>query len=312
MENGLFIMTEGNGMYEIIDEYCWEKHKKVLTYDKHQIKGLKNFAHWNLSRAIVPTPLHHHSDIVEIHCLIKGKRLTQVNDREHTIVGGELFITYPYEAHSTGSLPQSPCEFYAFQIDFKFRDELLGLNREYSYALHGILTGLKDRHLKFSPNDGYLLKQAFSFICKGTQEDNRTGVQYLCCFLFNLANLKPVNQEDNHTIDVNMQKVLDYIEEHYKETMQLKDLAAISGYSLSRFKIKFKECVGTTPAEFMSLRKIEYAKKQLEITDVTITELAFEVGFSSSNYFCSVFKKLCNMGPGEYRSYCRANRQMSP
>ena len=66
---------------EIFDEYCWEKHKQVLTFDFHQIVGLKNFAHWNINHASKPTPLHYHSDIVEIHCLAKGTRETTVGNK---------------------------------------------------------------------------------------------------------------------------------------------------------------------------------------------------------------------------------------
>jgi AraC-like DNA-binding protein len=294
-------------MYEIFDDYCWEDHKKVITFEKHQVPGLKNFCYWNLSRAIPPSPLHHHSDIVEIHFVIKGKRYTYINDSVYTITGNELFITFPFEAHSNGNLPQNPCAFYGFQIDLKYKDGLLGLNKEYSNALSDIILNMKERHLKFTPSQTFLLKQAFSLFSMGTTEDIHTGVQYLCCILFNLHNLEPVSEEKNHNIDKYIQMVLDYVEEHFKENLQLKDLASIAGYSLSRFKIKFKEEVGITPADFISLKKIEYAKHQLEHTNIPITDIAFEVGFSSSNYFCSAFKKLSNYTPTEYRKHALEN-----
>lgn len=47
--------------------------------------------------------------------------------------------------------------------------------------------------------------------------------------------------------------------------------------------------------------KIEYAKQQLETSDTPITDLAFVLGFSSSNYFCTVFKKYLTISPTEYR-----------
>ncbi len=293
-------------MYEIIDDYCWETHKKVITFEKHQIPGLKNFAHWNLSRAIPPTPLHHHSDIVEFHCLIKGKRYSQVEDKIYTITGNELFLTFPYESHSNGNVPQSPCAFYGFQIDLKYKDELLGLNKEYSNALCDILMNLKNRHLKFTSAHNNLLKQAFDHIAKNTIEDIHSGVQYLCCFLFDIQNLQPVNNSNNHSIDKHMQLVLDYIDEHFKEALPLKDLAGIAGYSLSRFKTKFKEEVGITPADYITLRKIEYSKQQLEHTNISIIDLSLDAGFSSSNYFCSVFKKLTNYSPSEYKHHFRS------
>ena len=299
-------------MPEIFDEYCWETHKKVITYQKHRIEGLKNFAYWNLSRAIPPTPLHHHSDIVEIHCLIKGKRFCQVNGGQYTVTGNELFVTFPFEPHNNGNFHQDPCSFYGFQVDVKNPRTLLGLNEEYSLALYNLLLNLKSRHLRFLPSDGTLLKLAFDSIARGTPGDIRMGVQYLCCFLFKLPAFEAVTQQDGHHRDPNIQAVLDYIEENYREELFLKELAARAGYSLSRFKSKFKEEVGMTPANFITFRKLEYAKELLEHTDYPVTQIALDAGFSSSNYFCTVLKKLSNHTPSEYRQYVRENPAGSP
>ena len=63
-------------MPEIFDDYCWQKHKQVITREKHHIPGLANFAHWRMNSSIPPSPTHYHSDIWEIHCMIKGKRIS--------------------------------------------------------------------------------------------------------------------------------------------------------------------------------------------------------------------------------------------
>lgn len=288
-------------MYELFDEFCWEKHKKVITFDYHKISGLKNFAYWNLSRAIIPTPMHYHSDIVEMHCLVKGKRLCHVEDKSYNITGHEVFITFPTEMHSTGSVPQNPSEFYAFQVDLKNKDNLLGLDKAFSNVLFSLLTDLKYRHLKLENSHISLLKKAFGLFSKGDIHSTYSGVQYLCCFLFDIPNLSPITQGALSKRDRHIQKALNHIEENFCSNIQLKDLAAVSCLSLSRFKSKFKEEVGITPNEYITLRKIEYTKHELENSLVSITDIAFKAGFSSSNYFCSVFKKLANCSPSEYR-----------
>jgi len=75
----------------------------------------------------------------------------------------------------------------------------------------------------------------------------------------------------------------------------------VSGYSISRFKTKFKREVGFAPAEYISIQKVEASKNLLESSEVSITELAYGLGFSSSNYFASVFKKIMGCTPREYR-----------
>ena len=79
----------------------------------------------------------------------------------------------------------------------------------------------------------------------------------------------------------------------------------MAGYSLSYYKQKFKQEVGITPSEYMMLQKIERAKKILTESDQSITNIAFSMGFSSSNYFCSVFKKFMDCTPKDYRKKYR-------
>lgn len=287
-------------MREIFDEYCWEKHKKILTSDVHQIPGLRNFAYWNQNHASKPTPLHYHSDIIEIHCLLKGTRETTVDNKHYKIAGNQLFITFPYELHQTSTSAESPCEFYGLQIDLKNRQQLLGLDSQYSSFLADTLSALPKRHLKMDSQGITMLKKAFDCLQSADKIHFYTGVQYLCCFLFELQNLKAVDSAQS-CYDTPISRAVTYINENFRQEIRLEQLADISGYSLSRFKIKFKDEVGITPAEFLNQRKIEYAKQQLELTDRSITDIAFDTGFSSSNYFCSVFKKYVFCSPLNYR-----------
>ena len=71
--------------------------------------------------------------------------------------------------------------------------------------------------------------------------------------------------------------------------------------SLSRFKTRFKHEVGVAPGGYIIMRKVEKAKELLGDRDRSITDIAFDLGFSSSQYFATVFKKLIGLTPSEYR-----------
>ena len=79
-------------------------------------------------------------------------------------------------------------------------------------------------------------------------------------------------------------------------------LAEIAGLSEARFKINFRKQVGIPPREYVLRRKIETAKHILKNSDMTITELAHKMSFSSSQYFSTVFKRFTLMSPKEFRS----------
>ena len=288
-------------MKEIIDEYCWNKERKLFTHDHHSITGLQNFAHYTLLKAFPPVSEHFHSDIVEFHCLVKGRRIAHVGSQNFTITGGECFITFPFEEHSTGEYPENPCEFYAFQIKTLPFDHFLGLSNNFRDYLIDTLLNLPHRHYKLSYNDLQNLKASFDAMTLGGLGNMYLSLQYLCCFLFNIKNLESVVEERNPHTNPSIQKCINYIEQHFKESISLSTLADISGYSLSSFKVKFKDIIGITPAEYITLRKIEYAKQAMKSSNQSITDLAFELSFSSSNYFCTVFKKYTNFTPSQYK-----------
>lgn len=292
-------------MYEIIDEYCWSKNKKIITQDVHQIPGLKNLTHWSHPFAFEPSPTHYHSDILEIHCMIKGARQTFLKKdgklTSYTITGNEAFLIFPYEIHGNGNQPQQPSEFYALQIDVKKGGSILGLNEEYSHILRERLLSMEHRHLQLSSTEIQLIRTGFQLFSRENREDIINGTQFLSCFLFNLQSMSPIKEETMRPIDPNIQAAMDYVTAHLTSSLSVQELAQIAGYSISRFKSKFREEVGFTPADYITLQKVDYAKKLLETTDKNITVLAYELGFSSSNYFSSVFKKITSISPLTYR-----------
>jgi len=301
-------------MQEIFNTYCWEKDKQVFTYDEHHISGLKNFVHYNITSSIEADPFHYHSDIIEIHCMIKGERVVYLDEdnvsTRHTIYGNEAFITFPYEIHQNGDSSQSPCEFFAFQINLRDRDNLLCLDKEYSNHLCDQLLSMKYRHLSLSSSEITLLRRAFNLFSSKEPHDIKTAVLNLVNFLFNLQYMRPVQHESKNAQDENINRVILYISQHLSDPISLDELAEISNYSLSRFKTKFKKYIGIPPAEYITLQKIKYAKKLLETTNLSVTELSYELGFSSSNYFSTVFKKILNITPQQYRKKFISNQNL--
>ncbi len=294
---------------EIFDESTWEDDNQTITRDTHGISGLGNFCHRRIRSNAAPSPLHYHSDIMEIHCLIKGQRRTVLErpgERStHLITGNEVFITFPYELHGNGNEPCPPSEYYGLQLNIREREQFLGLNQKYGCALCDDLLALKKRHFQISATDISMLKRAFNLFSGETDTDRRDGIFLLTAFLSSLSHMLPVERSESVTENKKIRPALTYIESHLDENISMETLAKECGYSLSHFKAKFRDCVGITPNEYIISRKIEAAKHRLETTEIPVTELAFTLGFSSSNYFASVFKKTMNCTPSAYRNEYR-------
>ena len=294
-------------MYEIFDDFVWTKQKKIITQNKHGIAGLGNVSYFNTNSASPPPPMHYHSDIIEIHCIIKGNHYTHIEKggsiTAYSLTGNQVFITFPFELHNNGNRPLAPCEFYAFQIAIDNPSHILGLDVEFSRKLVRELMQLPCRHMLLEPTSIGLLRSAFGSFSQFTPEAYMQGSQFLSCFLFSMRSLKPVSNKLVHYTDERIQRAIQYLNINIRESLRLADLADASGYSLSHFKMKFRDEIGITPAEYIIMQKIDLAKKMLTDSAISITDIAFALGFSSSNYFCTVFKKIMNCTPSSFRNH---------
>lgn len=300
-------------MLEIIDEFCWTKEKQIITRDRHGIASLGNISHFSYPTAFAPVPMHYHSNMLELHFMVKGIRHTQIQKENeilsYTIKGNQAIVVYPFELHSNGFEPQSPCEFYAVQIDTSDMHSMLGLNREMSAELIHQLKKLPSRSLEMGKKQMVAVRRAFDEFAKMDHTSVTRGCLHLAALLLELSELKPIRDSGIQQFEAPILRALGYIGDHIDEPIRLEELADASGYSLSRFKARFKEDIGITPAEYVTMQKIELAKKRLVESGESVTELAYSLGYSSSNYFCTVFKKLMGCSPLNYRLQYRDAEQ---
>jgi AraC-like DNA-binding protein len=91
-----------------------------------------------------------------------------------------------------------------------------------------------------------------------------------------------------------------YLEAQVTETLTVPALAAKAGLSVSRFKAWFKLEAGVPPLEYMQRAKVEEARRRLE-RGASVTEVAYALGFSTSQYFATVFKRYTGQQPRAIR-----------
>ncbi|GAB3807432.1 helix-turn-helix domain-containing protein [Virgibacillus kimchii] len=101
--------------------------------------------------------------------------------------------------------------------------------------------------------------------------------------------------------DENIHNMIQYIHEHYNEELTLERLANLMHLDQSYVSRSFKEVVGMTFIEYLQYYRIEQAKKKLQSTSLSITEIAENVGYSNLTYFSRVFKKTTGYIPSQYK-----------
>lgn len=85
------------------------------------------------------------------------------------------------------------------------------------------------------------------------------------------------------------------------EDLNLEDLAFFAGLSLSSFKRKFTTIYGTSPNKYITSKRLEKAQELIQYSKFTISEIAYECGFSDVGYFSKTFKRYYNFSPSDLR-----------
>ncbi len=86
------------------------------------------------------------------------------------------------------------------------------------------------------------------------------------------------------------------------EEWPVRRLARASGVSEAHFARSFKEAFGIPPHRYLLTRRIERATALLRDTDLSITEIAFQTGWSSLGTFGRTFRDVTGESPGELRA----------
>ncbi len=82
----------------------------------------------------------------------------------------------------------------------------------------------------------------------------------------------------------------------------MRRLARVSGVSEAHFARSFKEAFGVPPHRYLLTRRIERASALLRETELSITEIAFQTGWSSLGTFGRTFRDVTGESPGELRA----------
>lgn len=95
--------------------------------------------------------------------------------------------------------------------------------------------------------------------------------------------------------------ILQYIQKNYKNDISIEEIAGMLNISTVYASRMFKKEVGINFVEYLTTYRIEQSKILLDTTMMKILEVADRVGYRSSQYFSSLFKKYVGMSPYEYR-----------
>lgn len=112
---------------------------------------------------------------------------------------------------------------------------------------------------------------------------------------------KIVLVEDSKSCPPNMQRLLQYIEDHYAEPLSLTTLAEYFHFNASYLSSYFSTHLKVGFSDYLNQVRIVKAKHILKSSSVSVSQVSEMVGYSEPSYFCKVFKRIEGSSPGSYR-----------
>ena len=109
------------------------------------------------------------------------------------------------------------------------------------------------------------------------------------------------NGQKNHTDDA-VKQAQEFIDTHIQEKITIDELAELVSLGRRSFERRFKLATNNSVLEYINRVKIEWAKRSFEISRKNINEVMYDVGYTDTKAFRTIFKKMTGLTPVEYRN----------
>lgn len=278
------------------------KERRIIDFRSWNIKSVVALGHYHYKTVFPQLQPHVHLGMIEIIYCVKGEQTYEVNNQLFHIKGGDVFITFPGESHSSAGQPEDKGELYWLIIDVSQpKEQFLHFDREETTTFYQSLLGIAQRHFQGLPS----MKKQIEMIMKIHTLKKLNPMQsievkhLLTGFLLEVISAS--NSKPSITNNNSLESIKKFIDDHIRENYSIEQMADFLCLSESRFKSWFKQQAGIPPQEYVLRKKIQYAKGLLEKEDYNVSKIAYELGFSSSQYFSNVFKKFTGFKPTEFK-----------
>ncbi|KMK75479.1 AraC family transcriptional regulator [Alkalihalobacillus pseudalcaliphilus] len=264
-----------------------------ITFEQHKHEGILFEKHWH--------------EEMELLYITEGTLTISINSDTYEVKPGDLIIVNSNELHK-GVTAHKDVSYYCMIVD--------------TTSLHNsfIETYTQNRTLT-QPNDYTLIKNMIrdDLHVKSTMDNLiseqsskkmgyelfvKSSVIYLIGYLIRNYGAKQLNEQTYTTRLKNLNrlnKVLEYIDTNYSDSLTVDTAAKMSNLSPYYFCRLFKTATGRSFVQYVNERRIEKAHMLLTKTDLSIMEVALQTGFNDANYFSRAYKKFRKESPSAAR-----------
>ena len=292
----------------------WERSTEYRGYEREVFEGstlllpeLAIFG-WLHFHAALPGALQpdRHEGVYEIHYMRRGHVKWWVEDEKHDFFTGSVFIVKPGELHGGEEESLQRCEHYWLRIGFPTGRTLPSLSRAETDRIRSHFESIRFRNFSATPEVGELFvrihnEHRFDSMPHGVTIA-RAMLHALLIGVLRDHDRCVAASKQQPLISWRVRRVIELLQQRmFDPDLRIDSIAAEVGGGAASLRARFRLETGLSMHDFLLQHRIEEAKKRLEDPLPGVTQIAYDLGFSSSQYFATTFRRFVGMAPGEYR-----------
>lgn len=253
---------------------------KLLYQDNHGYRFSKDYRKLDF-------PPHIH-EAVEAVYILEGESTIQCGNEKYRLCAGDLFMAFPNQIHGY----EDSKNVYGYLMILQPKAWL----KPYYKLLTEKLPETPVLRKGSFEHTG--IPELLEMACADSNEVSREVLQgYFAVIFGKILSLLQLNESGNDA----MQRILMHIHDHYKEPISRKDIAKAAGYTESHISHLFSATMRTSLPDYINALRVEDAKELLKGTDLSVSQIAANLGFGSIRNFGRAFQKFTSTTPKDYR-----------
>jgi len=257
------------------------------------------------------TTLHSH-EFSELVIVLHGSGVHISPAGDYPIHAGDVFVLHGEQAHGYRNTEDLGLVNILFRLDELAMPLLDIVSMPGYHALFTLEPLFRHRdsfesRLRLTPEQLSLIGELAQQMVR--EDSSQTPGRQFTAMAYFMLIIADLSRYYSHMEDVTAQpllrlgRVIGFLQQHYAEYITLDELSSVGCMSRRSLTREFKKAMNCSPMDYLLNLRINHAKELLRDRNLSITEVAFRVGFQDSNYFTRQFHALVGCRPRDLRSW---------
>ena len=266
---------------------------------------------------VITAPPHYHSYIEILYCT-KGNFRVYLTGSEFPFCEGDMILISSGEVHKVEHTDNARGKYITLRIE----PEILYSATQSFYEMKLLLAFMventtsqklfKRTELQNSDVPNLIKNIFYEYITMDYGYELAMTSDICRIFLWIVRYWKTMDNTDNivfgtEELAERLYPAIEYIRANFGEDISAKNMATLCSMSYSYFSRSFKNVFSMSFSDYLNQLRIYEAEKLLLTTDMNITEIGLNTGYTTTSYFIQQFKKIKSISPKQYKTQLKSS-----